>query len=442
MFIDRTKITVSSGRGGDGCVSFRREKYVSAGGPDGGDGGNGGDIIFEVDPRASTLMEFRYRHKFAAGDGAKGSGYKKTGKSGSDLVIGLPQGTLIYDDASGRLLADLKDPDSRIVLLKGGKGGQGNQHFATATRQVPNFARAGEEGRTLELRLELKMIADVGLVGFPSVGKSTLLSVTTAAKPEIAEYHFTTITPNLGVVYNGEDGSGFVLADIPGLIEGAAEGAGLGHEFLRHVERTRLLLHVIDVSGSEGRDPFDDFLTINKELREFDQKLASRPQIIVLNKTDMDVDGSKTADFKEKFGKWLDDASENDPAVRENREKGAYVIFEIMAAIAEGTEKLMKYTGSIVNNFEPEVFEVEGLPEEPEIDDDAYEIHIDTDGAYSVTGRRIRNLALSINMTDQESFGYFQMQLRKKGVFDRLRAMGIKDGDTVRIYECEFDFMD
>ena len=268
------------------------------------------------------------------------------------------------------------------------------------------------------------------------------MSVTTAAKPEIAEYHFTTITPNLGVVYNGEDGSGFVLADIPGLIEGAAEGAGLGHEFLRHVERTRLLLHVIDVSGSEGRDPFDDFLTINKELREFDQKLASRPQIIVLNKTDMDVDGSKTAGFKTKFEKWLDEASENDPAVRENREKGAYVIFEIMAAIAEGTEKLMKYTGSIVNNFEPEVFEVEGLPEEPEIDDDAYEIHIDTDGAYSVTGRRIRNLALSINMTDQESFGYFQMQLRKKGVFDRLRAMGIKDGDTVRIYECEFDFMD
>ncbi|MBO4327206.1 MAG: GTPase ObgE [Clostridia bacterium] len=439
MFIDRTKITVTSGRGGDGCVSFRREKYVSAGGPDGGDGGDGGDIVFEVDPRTSTLMDFRFRHKFTAQNGSKGAGYKKTGKSGDDLVIGVPRGTLIYDDASGRLLADLKDEDSRIVLLKGGKGGQGNQHFATATRQVPNFARAGEEGRTLELRLELKMIADVGIVGFPSVGKSTLLSVTTAAKPEIAEYHFTTIVPNLGVVYCGEDGSGFVLADIPGLIEGAAEGAGLGHEFLRHVERTRLLLHVIDVSGSEGRDPFEDFLAINKELYNFDQALAKRPQIIVLNKVDMDSDGSKTEAFMKKFDEWLE---KNDEEIRENREKGAYKVFTVMAAIAEGTDKLMKYTGSILHNFEPEEFVVEGLPEESTENDDAYEIHIDTDGAYSVTGRRIRNLALSINMTDQESFGYFQMQLRKKGVFDKLREMGIKDGDTVRIYECEFDFMD
>ncbi len=442
MFIDRTKITVSSGRGGDGCVSFRREKYVSAGGPDGGDGGNGGDIIFEVDPRASTLIDFRFKHKFTAENGSKGAGYKRTGKSGADMVIGVPRGTLIYDDASGRLLADLKDPDSRVVLLKGGKGGQGNQHFATATRQVPNFARAGEEGRTMELRLELKLLADIGIVGYPSVGKSTLLSVTTSAKPEIADYHFTTIVPNLGVVYTGDDGSGFVLADIPGLIEGAAEGAGLGHEFLRHVERTRLLLHVIDISGSEGRDPFEDFLMINKELSNFDPKLASRPQIIVLNKTDMDADGTKTAEFKAKFNKWLSDASEEDALIAENREKGAYVIFEIMAAIAEGTEKLMKYAGSILHKFEPEEFVVEGLPEEIHDDDDAYEIHIDTDGAYSVTGRRIRNLALSINMTDQESFGYFQMQLKKKGVFDRLREMGIQDGDTVRIYECEFDFMD
>ena len=439
MFIDRTRITVTSGRGGDGCVSFRREKYVSAGGPDGGDGGNGGDIVFVVDPRASTLIDFRFKHKFTAESGSKGAGYKRTGKSGEDLVIGVPQGTLIYDDASGRLLADLKETDSRVVLLKGGKGGQGNQHFATATRQVPNFARAGEEGRTMELRLELKLLADVGLVGFPSVGKSTILSVTTAAKPEIAEYHFTTIVPNLGVVNTGDDSTGFVLADIPGLIEGAAEGAGLGHEFLRHIERTRLLLHVIDVSGSEGRDPFEDFLTINRELADFEPALARRPQIIVLNKTYMDADGSKTAEFKEKYEKWL---SENEEQVRENREKGAYVVFEIMAAIAEGTDRLMKYTGSILPNFEPEEFVVEGIPEEIHDDDDTYEIHIDTDGAYSVTGRRIRNLALSINMTDQESFGYFQMQLKKKGVFDKLREMGIQDGDTVRIYECEFDFMD
>ena len=438
--MDRTKILIGSGKGGDGCVSFRREKYVNAGGPDGGDGGKGGDVVLFVDPRATTLGDFKYRHKFIAEDGSKGANQKRTGRSGADMLIGVPAGTMIFDAESGRLLADLKKAEDRIVLLKGGKGGQGNQHFATATRQVPNFARAGEEGRTMEVRLELKLIADVGLVGFPSVGKSTLLSVTTAAEPEIAEYHFTTLAPNLGVVYNDDSEPSFVLADIPGLIEGAASGAGLGHEFLRHIQRTRLLLHLIDVSGSEGREPFEDFIAINKELAEFDSKLAKKPQIIVLNKTDMDIDGSKTAAFRARFEQWLSDNAEE---TEENREKGAWRVFEIMAAISEGTANLMRYTGSILQNFEAEEFVPEEIPESAEdIDDDAYEINIDPDGAYSVTGRRIRNLALSINMTDEESFGYFQQQLRKKGLFDRLREMGIQDGDTVRIYECEFDYMD
>jgi GTP-binding protein len=444
MFMDRTKITVTSGSGGNGCVSFRREKYVNAGGPDGGDGGNGGDVVFKVDPRTSTLSDFRFKHKFTAENGGNGMSQKRTGKRGSDVVIGVPRGTLIFDDATGKLIADLKEDGDCIVILKGGKGGRGNQNFATATRQVPNFARAGEEGRTAELRLELKMIADVGIVGFPSVGKSTLLSVTTAARPEIAEYHFTTIVPNLGVVYTGSGEPSFVLADIPGLIEGAAEGAGLGHEFLRHIERTRLLIHVIDVSGSEGRDPFEDFLAINKELEQFNARLSERPQIIALNKTDMDEGGKKEKKFRERFNEWLEEKEAENEAVRSAREKGAYVIFDIMAAIAEGTDNLMKYTGSILGRFDsvefvPETDLESSLPEE---DDDTFEVTIDPDGAYSVTGRRVRNLALSINMTDQESFGYFQMQLRKKGVFDRLREMGIQDGDTVRIYECEFDFMD
>lgn len=442
MFMDRTRITVTSGNGGNGCVSFRREKYVNAGGPDGGDGGNGGDVIFEVDPRSSTLSDFRYKHKFAAENGGNGMSQKRTGKRGSDVVIGVPAGTLIYDGATDKLIADLNENGSRVTVLKGGRGGQGNQHFATATRQVPNFARAGEEGRTLELRLELKLIADVGIIGFPSVGKSTLLSVTTAADPEIAEYHFTTLVPNLGVVFTGSGEPSFVLADIPGLIEGAAEGAGLGHEFLRHIERTRLLIHVIDVSGSEGRDPFDDFLTINSELEAFDPLLAKRPQLIALNKTDMDEGGKNEAAFREKFAAWLSEKESESEEIRHNREKGAYLVFDMMAAIGEGTDKLMKYAGSIVGNFESVEFIPETVEEVMDADDDEFEVNIDPDGAYSVTGRRVRNLAMSINMTDRESFGYFQMQLMKKGVFDRLREMGIKNGDTVRIYECEFDFMD
>ncbi len=438
MFIDRAKIIVRSGDGGNGCVAFHREKYVNAGGPDGGDGGRGGDIIFAVDERMSTLIDFRFKRKFVAPSGDKGRPCKMTGKSGENLVIGVPKGTLIFDNKSGRLLADLIEPGQRATLARGGKGGQGNQHFATATRQVPNFARAGEEGKELELRLELKLLADVGLVGYPSVGKSTLLSVTTAAKPEIAEYHFTTLVPNLGVVYNGGERS-FVLADIPGLIEGASEGVGLGHEFLRHIERTRLILHVIDISGSEGRDPFEDFLTINRELAQFNESLASRPQILVLNKTDMPGAEEQLVIFKEKFATWLSQHEELVDAV----EKGAYRIFEVMAAIAEGTRELMLYTASILDKFPPEVFTVEELPADvSEQEEERFTISIDPDGAYNVQGAWVKNLAASINMTDEESSRYFQMQLKKKGLFDKLREMGIEDDDTVRIYDFEFDYME
>ena len=438
MFIDRAKILVRSGNGGNGCVAFHREKYVNAGGPDGGDGGRGGDVIFAVDERMSTLIDFRFKRKFVAPSGGNGRTCKMTGKSGENLVIGVPKGTLIFDNKSGRLLADLVESGQKATLAKGGRGGQGNQHFATATRQVPNFARAGEEGKELELRLELKLLADVGLVGYPSVGKSTLLSVTTAAKPEIAEYHFTTLVPNLGVVYNGGERS-FVLADIPGLIEGASEGVGLGHEFLRHIERTRLILHVIDISGSEGRDPFEDFLTINRELEQFNESLAARPQILVLNKTDMPGAEEQLVIFKEKFAQWLEAHDELSDAV----EKGAYRIFEVMAAIAEGTRELMLYTASILDQFPQEVFTVEALPEDvSEQEEEPFTVSIDPDGAYNVQGAWVKNLAASINMTDEESSRYFQMQLKKKGLFDKLREMGIQDDDTVRIYDFEFDYME
>ncbi|MBP3391227.1 MAG: GTPase ObgE [Clostridia bacterium] len=438
MFIDRAKILVRSGNGGNGCVAFHREKYVNAGGPDGGDGGRGGDVIFAVDERMSTLIDFRFKRKFVAQSGGNGRTCKMTGKSGENLVIGVPKGTLIFDNKSGRLLADLVESGQQATLARGGRGGQGNQHFATATRQVPNFARAGEEGKELELRLELKLLADVGLVGYPSVGKSTLLSVTTAAKPEIAEYHFTTLVPNLGVVYNGGERS-FVLADIPGLIEGASEGVGLGHEFLRHIERTRLILHVIDISGSEGRDPFEDFLTINRELAQFNESLAARPQIIVLNKTDMPGSDEQLVIFKEKFNNWLSEHEELNDAV----EKGAYRIFEVMAAIAEGTRELMLYTASILDHFPQEVFAVEELPADVSEQEEApFTVSIDPDGAYNVQGAWVKNLAASINMTDEESSRYFQMQLKKKGLFDILREMGIQDDDTVRIYDFEFDYME
>lgn len=439
MFTDRAKITVRSGNGGNGAVAFHREKYVNAGGPDGGDGGRGGSIVFVADERMSTLVDFRFKRKYNAQNGMDGGTSRMTGKSGQDLEIGVPRGTLIFDNLSGRLLADIIEPGQKAVIAKGGKGGLGNYHFATSTRQVPNFARAGDEGVELELRLELKLLADVGLVGYPSVGKSTILSVTTNARPEIAEYHFTTLVPNLGVVYNDRKEQSFVLADIPGLIEGASEGVGLGHEFLRHIERTRLIIHVIDISGSEGRDPFDDFLTINSELSKFSEKLASRPQIIALNKMDNPGADKNAAVFREKLSQWLE---QNTETTSEAAEKGAWKVFEIMAEIGEGTRELMLYTGSILPEFPAEIFVPDEIPEEEPQAYDEFTVSIDPDGAYNVRGIWIKNIASSVNMTDEESAAYFQTQLKKKGVFDKLREMGIQDDDTVRIYGFEFDFMD
>jgi len=436
MFIDRATIYVKSGDGGHGLISFRHEKYIAAGGPDGGDGGNGGNIIFEVDPGATTLADFRYKRKYVAPNGDRGGANKSTGKSGSSLIIKVPQGTLIKEKNSGRILADMVDINERKVISKGGKGGKGNMHFATATRQVPNFARAGLPGQDFDLILELKLLADVGLVGFPNVGKSTLLSVTTGAKPEIADYHFTTLTPNLGVVYDIE-GRGFVMADIPGLIEGASEGIGLGHEFLRHIERTRLIVHVIDMAGSEGRDPFDDFLKINKELELYNPLLAQRPQLIAANKMDMDNADENLVIFKKKMSDWL---IENG---HEEDEFGAWKIFEICAAIAHGTRELMAYTGSILSKIPvtPLVLPENEIVVDYNAEDEVmFEVNVEEDGVYNVTGKWIKNISESINLQDNESLQYFQRLIKKIGLVNELENLGINDGDTVRIYDMELEF--
>ncbi len=442
MFIDRAVIFVKSGNGGNGIVSFHREKFVAAGGPEGGDGGKGGSIIFAVDEGMTTLIDFRYKRKYAAENGGNGGKNKCTGKNGADLYIKVPQGTIVKDNVTGRILADMVNPGEKKVIAKGGKGGQGNMHFATSTRQVPNFARAGEPGMELELVLELKLLADVGLAGFPNVGKSTILSVTTAAKPEIADYHFTTITPNLGVV-KGQEGNSFVLADIPGLIEGAADGLGLGHRFLRHVERTRLLLHVIDMSAFEGRDPFEDFLLINNELEKYSPELASRPQIIVANKMDMDESHENLKVFKEKFENWIEDNRER---IQDGIELGAWKIFEVCAALEMGTQELMAYTGSIVHKLPvPSI-----VPDDESVDENVlytteddgplFTITIDEDGVYVIEGKWITTIFNSINLGDYESSQYFQRLLRKKGVIDELVRLGIEEGDSVRIDDTEFDF--
>lgn len=424
MFFDTAKIYVKAGNGGNGAVSFHREKYVAAGGPDGGDGGKGGSIVFEVDTSVSTLVDFRFKRKYVAENGEDGGSARCFGKDGKDLIIKVPAGTLIRDAESNRLLADMTPPNERTVLFKGGNGGWGNTHFATATRQIPRFAKPGIKGEERELKLELKLIADVGLLGFPNVGKSTLLASVTSAKPKIANYHFTTLEPNLGVVELknlGSDGS-FVIADIPGLIEGASEGVGLGHEFLRHVERTRLLIHIVDVSGIEGRNPIEDFDTINKELSNYNEVLATRPQIVAANKTDILTDNKLYEDF-----------------LSEMKNRGIEV-FEISAATKKGVNELMNYVASmlktipVTENFEPDpVLEViEDLP--------LFTVRRENE-AYVVEGTWIENLVLSTNMSDDESFNYFQRTLRNKGVIEALENAGIKEGDTVRMYDLEFDFV-
>ena len=423
MFIDKARIFVKSGNGGNGAVSFRREKYVPAGGPDGGDGGNGASVIFEVDLGLRTLMDFKYQRKYVAEHGEDGSKKRKAGRNGEDLILKVPPGTIIRDEATGLVIADLKEEGDRAVVAKGGRGGKGNQHFANAVRQAPAFARSGSDGVEKWVVLELKMIADVGLLGFPNVGKSTFLSVVTKAKPKIANYHFTTLTPNLGVVQT-KFGDSFVLADIPGLIEGAAEGIGLGHDFLRHVERTKVLIHIVDISGLEGRDALEDFDKINDELKLYNEKLSTRPQVVVANKMDILEDESVFEDFKNEL---------------ENR---GYKVFKMSAATRQGVDDVIAYVSELLQDAEEiELVSEEEMfrPELDEVKDEGLQVEIE-DGVYVVTGKSLRRIMYSVNFDDMESIQYFQKAMENEGVFDKLREMGIEDGDTVRIYEIEFEF--
>ena len=423
MFIDKARIFVKSGNGGNGAVSFRREKYVPAGGPDGGDGGNGASVIFEVDLGLRTLMDFKYQRKYVAEHGEDGSKKRKAGRNGEDLILKVPPGTIIRDEATGLVIADLKEEGDRAVVAKGGRGGKGNQHFANAVRQAPAFARSGSDGVEKWVVLELKMIADVGLLGFPNVGKSTFLSVVAKAKPKIANYHFTTLTPNLGVVQT-KFGESFVLADIPGLIEGAAEGVGLGHDFLRHVERTKVLIHIVDISGLEGRDALDDFDKINGELKLYNEKLATRPQVVVANKMDILEDESIFEEFKNEL------------------EGRGYKVFKMSAATRQGVDDVIAYVSELLREAEEiELVSEEEMfrPELDEVQDEGLQIDIE-DGVYVVTGKSLRRIMYSVNFDDMESLQYFQKAMESQGVFDRLREMGIEDGDTVRIYEIEFEF--
>ena len=421
MFADVAVINVKAGDGGAGSVSFRREKYIASGGPDGGDGGNGGNVVFLVDTNISSLINFKYRTKYEADNGMPGSAKKCSGKNGEDLVIKVPLGTLVTELQTGRVVADMSDYEPKIVA-RGGKGGWGNVHFATPTRQAPRFAKQGLPGENLELKLELKLLADVGLVGFPNVGKSTLISVCSEARPKIANYHFTTLTPTLGVVKIGEESS-FVMADIPGLIEGASDGAGLGHEFLRHVERCRLIVHVVDVSGSEGRNPKDDFEKINAELERFNPELAKRPQIVAANKSDI-------ADEKqiEEFKKYI-------------KEKG-YEVFDISAASSVGVTKLINKVAEELSKLPPvKRYEAEPRVEEIDVKAKNFEINIAEDGAYEIDAPWLERILAGVNMEDYESLQYFQRTLRNCGIIDKLEEMGIKEGDTVRIFDFEFDFV-
>lgn len=424
MFVDHAKIIIKSGKGGNGAVSFRREKYVPDGGPDGGDGGKGGNVIAVVDPGMRTLMDFRYRTKYEAESGEDGGKKKCYGKSGENLIIKVPPGTIIRDVETNRVIADLIHPGEERVLAKGGKGGRGNTHFTTSVRQAPTFAEQGDKAVERAISLELKMIADVGLVGYPNVGKSTMLSVLTKAKPKIANYHFTTIKPNLGVV-EPIKGKSFVMADIPGLIEGAAEGIGLGHDFLRHVERTRLLIHVVDVSGIEGRDPIVDFDTINNELKLYSEKLAERRQIVVANKTDL-VDEADYQTF-----------------IDEMQNRG-YAVFKISAVTQLGLKELMDYVTEVLESIPIEsLYTEEDLAEVIIEDESRYEVIVRLEeDVYVVEGYPIERLLYATDFNNVESLRHFEGQLRKRGIFERLKELGIEDGDTVRVIDFEFEFYD
>ena len=421
MFIDSAKIKIKAGDGGDGAVAFHREKYVAAGGPDGGDGGRGGSVVFQVDENLSTLADFRYKRKYTAQRGENGRGGRCAGKSAPDLLVKVPRGTLVKDAATGRLLADMSG-DTPQVIAAGGRGGWGNTHFATPTRQAPRFAKPGTPGQELEVLLELKLLADVGLVGFPNVGKSTLLSVVSRANPKIANYHFTTLYPNLGVVYV-DDGVSFVMADIPGIIEGASEGAGLGHEFLRHIDRCRLLVHVVDVSGSEGRDPVADFDAINQELKQYSPELASRPQIVAANKADIMSDDSLLS------------------ALREHVEALGFPLFTISAAAHQGTRELVFAVANKLKELPPvAVYAPEYVRRPPKVDiSQPLEITVE-DGVYLVEGPWLQRLIANTNFGDYESRNWFDRMLRESGLFDRLEDMGIRDGDLVSLYNLEFEY--
>lgn len=423
MFVDTAKIKIKAGDGGDGAVSFHREKYVAAGGPDGGDGGRGGNVVFVADSNLSTLADFRYKRKYCAKKGENGRGGRCRGKNAEDLIIRVPVGTIVKEEQSGRILADVSS-DEPYIVAHGGKGGWGNPHFATPVRQVPRFAKPGLPGEEFDVVLELKLLADVGLVGFPNVGKSTLVSVVSQAKPEIANYHFTTITPVLGVVSMGE-GSSFVMADIPGLIEGAWQGTGLGHQFLRHVERCRMLVHIVDVSGSEGRNPIEDFETINEELQKFNPELAERPMIVAGNKCDMATD-----EQIEEFRKYV--------------EGKGYDFFPIMAAIRYDVDPLLKKIQEMLSKLPPIVqYEAEPAPIVSVEDFEDHSVDIkNINGIYTVEADWLLQVMKGINFDDYESLNYFQKVLINGGVIDALRKKGCSDGDTVSIYDVEFDFMD
>jgi GTP-binding protein len=423
MFVDVVKINIKAGNGGDGKVSFHREKYIAAGGPDGGDGGKGGNIIFAVDDNLSTLLDFRYKHKYNAQNGQDGGTKRCFGKDGNDLIIKVPRGTIIKDALSGRIIHDMSD-DTPFIAAKGGKGGWGNTHFATPTRQVPRFAKSGIPGQELEVILELKLLADVGLVGFPNVGKSTLLSVVSAARPKIANYHFTTLVPNLGVVYVGE-GESFVMADIPGIIEGASEGVGLGLEFLRHIERCRMLVHMVDISGIEGRDPVEDFDAINREMEEYSPELAKRPQLVVGNKADVAM-------------------SDGAERLKVHAEELGYKFMLISAATRQNIDKLIAEIYKMLSHLPlVKVYEEEIAPiEETDMQEREIIIHKEAEDVYSVEGEWLLKVIGSINFDDRESLQYFQRVLRKSGVIDKLKEAGIQEGDTVLIYDIEFDFIE
>ncbi len=423
-FVDKVTIQVRSGDGGAGAVSFHREKYVAAGGPDGGDGGRGGSIIFTVDEHMSTLMDFRYKRKFTAENGQPGQGKRCSGKDGASIVLKVPRGTVLRDADSGAIMHDMSSGED-YVACRGGRGGWGNKHFATPTRQVPRFAKPGLPGEAHTITLELKLLADVGLVGFPNVGKSTLLSVVSNAHPKIANYHFTTLFPNLGVVYVDE-GVSFVLADIPGIIEGASGGAGLGHDFLRHIDRCRLLIHLVDVSGSEGRDPVEDFEAINAELEQYNPELASRPQLVAANKCDL-----------------LEPGSDNLERLRAHVEAKGCRFFELSAASTVGTRELMRAAAGELAHLPPvTVYEPDYVPPEPEIGT-AEDVVIRHDGdMWIVEGDWLARLLASVNFSDYESRMYFDRCLRTAGIFERMEALGVKDGDTVSLYDIEFEYKD